>query len=608
MARVPLDSSPTSALAPDHELEAQLVEIEAGLRRLEETHRDDIASVHPAHAWDALNLIHYVALRRQDERELQWHLTRRGLSSLGRCEPYVHATVLATLAALRGERPELGDDVLGFESGRAALDANTDRLFGPRPHGRVTRIMVTLPSEAAADYDLVRRLVRCGMGIARINGAHDGPDEWRAMVGNVRKAGDEVGTGCRIAIDLPGPKLRTGDLEPGPRVLRLRPSRDLRGVPVTPALATLVAGASDPGTETQAAIPVDPGWLARRSPGETITCRDTRDSPRTLTVLETSPLGATVEVMDTTYLETGIALSAGGDTTTVGELTAVARHHLLKVGDRIVVCRDGDPEPAWQHGQPGIARISCTLGDAFGAVKAGDRVIFDDGLLSGVAEETGPDDFTVRILDGPAAGGRLRAEKGINLPDTVLPIPLFTESDRPLLELAAEAADMLSLSFLRDESDVDAVREELHRLGADDLALVLKIETRPAFERLPEILLHAMRSRGVGVMIARGDLAVEAGYERLAELQEEMLWLCEAAHVPVIWATEVLDQLARTGRPSRAEVTDAAMGQRAECVMLNKGPHIEAAIEALDDILKRMGGHQRKKIPLLRPLRSFADA
>ena len=114
-----------------------------------------------------------------------------------------------------------------------------------------------------------------------------------------------------------------------------------------------------------------------------------------------------------------------------------------------------------------------------------------------------------------------------------------------------------------------------------------------------------MRSPLVGVMIARGDLAVEAGYERLAEVQEEILWLCEAAHLPVIWATEVLDQLARTGQPSRAEVTDAAMAQRAECVMLNKGPHIDAAIVVLDDILRRMSGHQRKKTPFLRPLRSW---
>ena len=156
-------------------------------------------------------------------------------------------------------------------------------------------------------------------------------------------------------------------------------------------------------------------------------------------------------------------------------------------------------------------------------------------------------------------------------------------------------------------ANVDDLREHLLQFHAEHLGLILKIETTSAFERLPEILLHAMRSSLVGVMIARGDLAVEAGYERLAEVQEEILWLSEAAHLPVVWATAVLDQLARTGQPSRAEVTDAAMAQRAECVMLNKGPHIEEAIVVLDDILRRMSGHQRKKTPLLRALRSWAD-
>ena len=103
-------------------------------------------------------------------------------------------------------------------------------------------------------------------------------------------------------------------------------------------------------------------------------------------------------------------------------------------------------------------------------------------------------------------------------------------------------------------------------------------------------------------MIARGDLAVECGYERLAEVQEEILWICEAAHLPVIWATQVLESLAKKGQPSRAEITDAAMGERAECVMLNKGPHIVAAVSALDDILRRMQDHQSKKSSRLRPL------
>ena len=184
----------------------------------------------------------------------------------------------------------------------------------------------------------------------------------------------------------------------------------------------------------------------------------------------------------------------------------------------------------------------------------------------------------------------------------------MTDADLPLLEMAAEHADMVAVSFLRSEGDVDDLHRYLKRVGAEHLGLILKIETTAAFARLPEILLHAMRSPLVGVMIARGDLAVEAGYERLAELQEEILWLCEAAHLPVIWATEVLDQLARTGQPSRAEVTDAAMGQRAECVMLNKGPHVDAAIVVLDNILRRMSGHQRKKSPQLRPLHSWTES
>jgi len=96
-------------------------------------------------------------------------------------------------------------------------------------------------------------------------------------------------------------------------------------------------------------------------------------------------------------------------------------------------------------------------------------------------------------------------------------------------------------------------------------------------------------------MIARGDLAVECGWERLAELQEEILWLCEAAQVPVIWATQVLEDQAKKGQASRAEISDAAMSQRADCVMLNKGPHILAAIRMLDNILRRMQKHQYKK-------------
>ena len=95
---------------------------------------------------------------------------------------------------------------------------------------------------------------------------------------------------------------------------------------------------------------------------------------------------------------------------------------------------------------------------------------------------------------------------------------------------------------------------------------------------------------------------MECGYERLAEVQEEILWLCEAAHCPAIWATQVLESLAKKGTPSRAEITDAAMSHRAECVMLNKGPYILKAVTTLGHILERMAAHQSKKRSMMRAL------
>ena len=106
-------------------------------------------------------------------------------------------------------------------------------------------------------------------------------------------------------------------------------------------------------------------------------------------------------------------------------------------------------------------------------------------------------------------------------------------------------------------------------------------------------------------MIARGDLSVEIGFARTAEMQEELLWLAEAASVPVIWATQVLEDLVKTGTPSRGEMTDAAMSARAECVMLNKGPYLLEAIDQLHMLLGRMSAHQYKKAPKLRRLESW---
>jgi len=174
--------------------------------------------------------------------------------------------------------------------------------------------------------------------------------------------------------------------------------------------------------------------------------------------------------------------------------------------------------------------------------------------------------------------------------------------DKANLDFAFGLVDAVALSFVRDSTNIIELQDYLEQCGHKEIGIVIKIETEEAFNRLPELIFTSMRTYPAAIMIARGDLAVECGWERLAELQEEILWLCEAAHLPVIWATDVLDQGSKKGQPSRAEITDAAMSQRADCVMLNKGPHILPTIRMLDNILRRMEGHQHKKTARLRKL------
>ena len=161
---------------------------------------------------------------------------------------------------------------------------------------------------------------------------------------------------------------------------------------------------------------------------------------------------------------------------------------------------------------------------------------------------------------------------------------------------------MVGLSFVETLDDINLLIEALKTRNASRLPIIVKIETGRAVKNLPELILGTMGRHTLGIMIARGDLSVELGSVRLAEIQEEILWLCEAAHIPVIWATQVLETLTKKGTRSRPEFTDAAMGVRAECVMLNKGPYILQAVRALNNVLEKMQAHQHKKMSRLRAL------
>ncbi|MBB3772248.1 pyruvate kinase [Angulomicrobium tetraedrale] len=453
-----------------------------------------------------VNLAHYLSLRHHDLRDLQRQLMRRGLSSLGRLESRVLPTldaVIAALATLAGRpAPFPAPDGATFFAGEARLDGASATSFGPEPADRYTRIMVTLPSEAAGDPDYVMNLARHGMDVARINCAHDDAEAWRAMAAHVRAAGAALGRPITVLMDIAGPKIRTG-----------------------------------------AVLPVSK---------------------------KGKPSGK------------------------------------LMTGDLVRLVAEGAPRTG--SGVDFAAAVS--LPEIVTRLRVGDRVLYDDGKVSGVVESVGDGEAVIRIVHARAQGTKLKPEKGINLPDTPLGLSPLTAKDDADLATVLECADMLGYSFVSRAQDLDLLDAAIARHGRNDregrpLGLMAKIERPEAVRNLPDLIARAARSGPFSVMIARGDLAAEIGFERLAEMQEELLWICEAAAVPAIWATQVLEDLVRDGIPSRGEMTDAAMAARAECVMLNKGPAVIEAIDLLDRLLGRMAGHLDKKTPTLRALKSW---
>jgi len=452
-------------------------------------------------AMSALNLAHYLALRSRDLRPLQRRLMALGLSSLGRAESRVLATLDSVTVALAAQAgvaaPVRMPSYRQFFRGEERLKRNTETLFGPPPHGRLGYILVTLDTDAADDPDLILRLAEHGADAVRINCAHDDAKHWGKMVAHVRAAEAKLGRRIRVFMDIAGPKLRTRKV-------------------ATP--------------------------------------RDRAE---------------------------------------------------LHIGDEILLVRD--------KGAPDINdvpfRTRCTLPGAFDRLKVGDPISIDDGKLKGTIVRETAAGLVARMEEGRLKGVKLKPEKSLNFPGVDLGLDPLTDQDRLDLDFIVLHADMIGYSFVETAEDVAYLQDELASRRADwqKLALVAKIETPRAVHNLPEIIVQGAARQPFGVMIARGDLAVEMGFLRVAEMQEEILWVCEAAHIPAIWATQVLEDLVKTGLPSRGEMTDAAMSSRAECVMLNKGQNILAGVDALNQLLCRMGEHQLKKTPRLRALHAWAD-
>lgn len=446
------------------------------------------------------NMAEWLALRRTDLSALQAPLASLGLSTLGRLDGHVGASIAAVLASLSriaGNATSAYPPQAAFDTGDAVLAARRDALFGDQEVGDPrTRVMVTLPTEAGTDGGaLIGALVDAGMDCVRINCAHDGPMLWGAMVEAIRALEKSRERRIPVSMDLGGPKFRVTDIAAGKK--------------------------------------------------------------------------------------------AGG------------AKHAFQRGDEFALVHDLKAAPK--------DLFSATLSHEalVSALEPGAEVSIDDGKIWAKVRTVDKGCAVLVVTRVPEGGGKIKPEKGVNLPGSNLHVDALTPDDLAALDFVVGHADVVSFSFVQTVEDVRALIAAMQvRLqpGTSLPAIVLKIETPLALRNLPDLIVEAGGTVPVGVMIARGDLAVEIGFERLAEIQEEILWLCEAAQVPVIWATQVLEGMVRDGQATRAEVTDAAMSQRAECVMLNKGPHVAEAVSFLRGVLTRMDRHQAKKSPRLGPL------
>lgn len=581
---------------------------------------------HPDYLASAANLAAYIGLRRQDLRTLQSRLGRLGLSSLGRSEAHVMATLDAVTYALKmldGATQlinPLADINKAMRHGQQLLRQNTTRLFSGTQNKSGTLMMVTMPGEAADDYDLVREILNLGMDCARINCSHDDAAIWQRMITNIRQATQETAHHCLIMFDLSGPKLRTGDIASGPPILHIKIQRDDYGNPLHPT-PIILDGTGQPGRPAisgttgdtlPARLSVPAKWLQKLKSGDRLKFHDIRKRKREFIVVRhLSNTEVMVTCKDGAYIAPGTVLEPVSEKhpharIITGDFSAPAMRIHVKLNDVLLLTRAQLPGQSAQRDKADHlitpARISCTEPEVFSFIKAGHTVWIDDGRIGCLIEHIDAEGAWLRINHVRPNGESIGAQKGLNFPDSQLNLPALTQKDLQDLDFAVQHADIVGLSFVQHAEDIDQLHAALAQRNASALGVIAKIETRQAIKNLPEIIIRGAGHGKFGIMIARGDLAVEISYERLAEIQEEMLWLCEAAHVPVVWATQVLENLVKQNLPSRAEITDAAMSERAECVMLNKGPYILHGMSVLNDIISRMQSHQDKKTPQYRAL------
>ncbi len=549
------------------------------------------------------NMYQYLKFRSIDSRALQEKLVKLGLSSLGRSQPHILDSVnqvIIILSKLKNLGYDDIDNPLDYDRAYDIFQENL-KIFGDdhkyHKDSFRTNIMVTLPSEAASDKKLIPSLYKSGAQTFRINTAHDKLTSWKKMAKIIDSIDAKEEQKPKIYVDLAGPKIRTSQTTRTKQAIKIGSKKD-------DAKVRLLSASNSQTDNLTSTIALDDTFIENCKEGSQIRFRDLNNKKIKLKVVKKDRSGLVCTINKKATVDENVMLRLKGENIygniknlkETAEEIRVFQGDIIKISSSIkygFITKDASEKSK--------ANIGCTNKKAIKYVKVNDNVFIDDGKIElQVIDKIGDDTFC-KVIRSKKNGTILKEEKGINFPDSHIELDALTTEDVRHVKSIVNFADIIGISFCQSKQDVERLMGLLEKYDKKDIAIVAKIETKKGVENLPQILEALIKHKNSAVMIARGDLAIEVGFENLSVMQEEILNLCEAAHMPIIYATQVLENMMKTNLPSRAEITDAAFAQRADCIMLNKGEYAQNTIKILKSILKSMHKIFKKDMQLLSP-------
>lgn len=566
------------------------------------------------------NLNAYVKLRSLDITSLQNRLSSLGLSSLGRSQSCVinsiNQDIFILSRLLHNKYMEILNDekALTYEEAKSIMIRNS-KIFGRVTEEFKTKVMVTLPSEVENLPQLIADLISNGTSVLRINTAHDDANTWNTMAQLIHTENEKQNRNVKIYVDLAGPKNRTGIIKKEFIPFKIGSWRLPRLVEIVPVSTPNALTQKALSKETPATLVVSDNFFAHCQKANLLEIDDfERERKQSYTLLkQDDKLFIIANKKITIYENTKLKIQNKHKGKGKKHHSILYNHQktsqeirLFKANQLIISSQEIEGSSNFEYKNKIYAgMISCSNQEIFKHIKIGDDIFIDDGKIGCTIIETNELGVVCQVFLAKENGTLLKEEKGINFPNTDLNIDAITNVDEKNFEDIVGFADMIGISFAQTAHDIEKLQTMLRTKGKTTTAIVPKIETKTALENLPQILIQLLKWDYYALMIARGDLAIEVGFVNLPYIQEEILGICEAGHIPVIYATQILEGKMKNNLPSRAEVTDASLAQRADCVMLNKGPFIVETVIALKSILEQAHQLYQKNRQLLNVCKSW---